>query len=161
MSVVALSTLFSNPFWSLCLIPSGSGDIMVSPCVRLSVCPSICLSVWLSITNSCEHNSSYSFSRIFLKLCVCFCQGLKMCMTFGCNPQIIIFFHSSDFVIFDLEHLDVMYLVNSFNRIFLKLCSCFVKVWRCAWHLAVINPQTSVCPFLSQFAVSHFWAYSI
>ena len=24
----------------------------------------------------------------FFKLCRCFCQGLKMCMTFGCNPQI-------------------------------------------------------------------------
>ena len=39
---------------------------------------------------SCERNSSYNFSRIFLflKLCRCYCRGLKMCMTFGCNPGI-------------------------------------------------------------------------
>ena len=26
----------------------------------------------------------------------------------------------------------------SFSRAFLKLCMCFIKVWRCAWRLAVI-----------------------
>ena len=31
---------------------------------------------------------SHSLSWIFLKLCRCFCQGLKMCMTIGCNPHI-------------------------------------------------------------------------
>ena len=36
---------------------------------------------------SCEHNS-YNFIQIFLKHYWCFCQGLKMCMPFGCNPQI-------------------------------------------------------------------------
>ena len=34
----------------------------------------------------CERNS-YNFTWIILKLCWCFCQCLKMCMTFGCNPQ--------------------------------------------------------------------------
>ena len=54
-----------------------------------SLCPG--LSVCLSVTNcveSCERNSFYSFSRILLKLCRCFCQGLKICMRFGCYPQI-------------------------------------------------------------------------
>ena len=53
-----------------------------TPCIYLSLC--------LSVTNcvqSCECNSLNS-SRIFLKLCRCFYQGLKICMTFGCNPQI-------------------------------------------------------------------------
>ena len=31
--------------------------------------------------------SSYNFTQIFLRLCGCFCQGLKMCMRYGCNPQ--------------------------------------------------------------------------
>ena len=35
----------------------------------------------------CEGNSSNNFTWIFLKLGRCF-QGLKMCMRFGCNPQI-------------------------------------------------------------------------
>ena len=33
-------------------------------------------------------NSSYSFSWIFLKLAGVFCQSLKLCMGFSCNPQI-------------------------------------------------------------------------
>ena len=49
---------------------------------------------------SCERNSSYSITQIFLKLCRCLCQGLKMCMKFGYNPQINFchFFRSSDFI---------------------------------------------------------------
>ena len=41
---------------------------------------------------SCEHSPSYNFCQIFLQIYRCFCQGLKMCMTFGCNPQIIFVF---------------------------------------------------------------------
>ena len=37
---------------------------------------------------SCKRNSSYSLNQIFLELCRCFCQDLKMCMTFGSYPQI-------------------------------------------------------------------------
>ena len=56
---------------------------------------------WLS----CERNSSCSFIRIISKVCRYLCQVLTMCMTFGCNPQIIIcyFFGSSDLVIFGLK----------------------------------------------------------
>ena len=37
---------------------------------------------------SCERNPSHSLSQIFLKLCMCFCQGFKMRMVFDCNLQI-------------------------------------------------------------------------
>ena len=37
---------------------------------------------------SCKHNSSYSFRPICWKRGRCLCQGLNMCMTFGCTPQI-------------------------------------------------------------------------
>ena len=41
-----------------------------------------------------------------LSLYRCFCQGLKMCMTYGYNPQINIchFFHSLNLVIFGLNY---------------------------------------------------------
>ena len=52
--------------------------------------PSVCPSIWLPITNYAQ-NSPTILSESFLKLCRCFCQGLKMCMTFGCNPHIILY----------------------------------------------------------------------
>ena len=54
---------------------------------------------------SCEFNSSYNFSWIFFKLCRCFCQGLNMCMTFGCNPRIyfLYIFCSLNFILFWLD----------------------------------------------------------
>ena len=36
------------------------------------------------------YNSSYNFMHIILKLHMCFGHGLKMCMWFGYNPQIIL-----------------------------------------------------------------------
>ena len=33
----------------------------------------------------CEHNFSYNFIPIFLKLCICFLHSLEMCMWFGYN----------------------------------------------------------------------------
>ena len=74
----------------------------VCPCVP-SVSPSVRPSFkWVL----CEHNSSYNFIPILLKLYRCFCQGLKMCMTFGYNPQINFchFFHSLNLVIFGLSY---------------------------------------------------------
>ena len=59
------------------------------------------LCVPLSVTKSCERNSSYSFSQIFFKLCRYFCQGLKVCMTFGSNLRIN--FLSSLFSQFELS----------------------------------------------------------
>ena len=71
----------------------------VGPCMRPSVRPSF---KWVL----CERNSSYNFIPILLKLYRCFCQGLKMCMTFGYNPQINFchFFHSLNLVIFGLNY---------------------------------------------------------
>ena len=163
LSDVALSTLFSNPFGSLCLSPSWSGDILlfpmsptVRPSDRLSACPSNCLS-----KKSCEGNSSYSVSWIFLKPFVCFCQGLKMWMTFGYNPQVIFFtfFAVLTLSFMDLKHLDAGYLVKatpstvltgSFRNFAVVLCPG-LKMCHDEWR----NPEANVCPFL-QFGVSHF-----
>ena len=88
----------------------------VRGCVRGSFCASVRPSFkWVL----CEHNSSYNFIPILLKLYRCFCQGLKMCMTFGYNPQINFchFFHSLNLVIFWaqllLKLLDIRYLVSA------------------------------------------------
>ena len=56
------------------------GDLGVQVSVRSSICSSVrqhlpCV--------SCECNSSYSFVLIFLKLCMCFRHGMRMCMWFG------------------------------------------------------------------------------
>ena len=50
----------------------------------------------------CGRNSSYSFIPILLKLHWCFGHGLKICMWFGYNPQIIFccFFRKLNLVIF-------------------------------------------------------------
>ena len=57
---------------------------------------------------SCERNSSYSFVPIILKLCMCFRHGMKMCMWFGCNCQIIFchFLHIGNLVIFHPQYID-------------------------------------------------------
>ena len=97
---------------------------------------------------SCEFHSFYNFSRIFRKFFMCFCQGLKLCIKFGCNPQMNIchiFFCSLSLENFGSTATKAyIHLVscerNSYNctPIFLTLCRCFVKVCRCAWVLAVI-----------------------
>ena len=56
--------------------------------------PSVCLSFRLFLAQLLPKHidtgySSYSFSSIYFRLFRCFCEGLKMCMKFGCNPQII------------------------------------------------------------------------
>ena len=47
-----------------------------------------CLSVHLTAHHKLCTTHPTILSESFLKLCRCFCQGLKMCMTFGCNPHI-------------------------------------------------------------------------
>ena len=63
----------------------------------------------------CEHNSSYNFIPILLKLYRCICQGLKMCMTFGYNPQIYFghFFHSLNFIIFGLNYCRSLWTLDT------------------------------------------------
>ena len=60
------------------------------PSVRPSVCPSVHPSV-SAHHHSCIGNSSYSFRRILLKLYRCFKDGLKICILFFQNPEIIFF----------------------------------------------------------------------
>ena len=63
-------------------------------------------------------NSSYSFMLILLKLHRCFGHGLKTCMWFGYNPQIIFchFFCNLNLVFFQAlllsTYVDSMYLVR-------------------------------------------------
>ena len=72
---------------------------------------------------NCDCNSSYSLSWNFLELCRCFCQGLKICMTFACNPQIKFchFLRSFNLVIVLArllpKHIDTGYLVNATSTI--------------------------------------------
>ena len=117
----------------------------VRACVRVSVRVSVRPSFkWVL----CELNSSYNFIPILLKLYRCFCQGLKMCMTFGYNPQINFchFFHSLNLVIFRLNYnrslWDIRYLVSTtpptiLSQSFWNFTGVFVKDGRCAWHLDI------------------------
>ena len=71
------------------------GDLGVQVSVLLSIRQHL---PWVS----CERNSSYSFVPIFLKLCMCFHHGMRICMWFGYNYEIIFchFFHFVNLVIF-------------------------------------------------------------
>ena len=84
----------------------------------------------------CIGNSSYSFWRILLKLYRCFKDGLKICILFFQNPEII-FYHFLR--IFNLRHFSIPYTTDmymeyvpcignssySFWWILLKLYRCF------------------------------------
>ena len=52
---------------------------------------------------------------IFLKLYRCFCHGLKMCMRFGYNPQII-FCHFYFFLHFELGHFSGANTINRYRQ---------------------------------------------
>ena len=58
---------------------------------------------------------TYNFIPILLKLYMCFCQGLKMCMTFGYNHQITFchFFHSLNLVIFGLNYYRSLWTLDT------------------------------------------------
>ena len=110
----------------------------VIPSEILSVRPSVCLSVRPSVSahhHSCIGKSSYSFRPILLKLYRCFKDGLKICILFFQNPEII-FYHF--FPIFNLDIFRALILQiciwsypcignssYSFWRILLKLYRCF------------------------------------
>ena len=75
------------------------GIMLYPPKFWVSVRPSVCLSVRPSVRpsvsahhHSCIGNSSYSFRPILLKLYRCFKDGLKICILFFQNPEII-FYH--------------------------------------------------------------------
>ena len=83
--------------------------LSVRPSVRLSVCPSVRPSV-SAHHHSCIGNSSYSFRPILLKLYRCFKDGLKICILFFQNPEII-FYH-----FFPIFNLDI------FRALILQIC---------------------------------------
>ena len=78
--------------------PSGSVDN--DHVLFLPVRPSDCLS-----QNLVNATSPIVLAGSFFKLSGCFCQGLKMCMTFGYNPQINLchFSRRSNLFIFGLK----------------------------------------------------------
>ena len=125
--------------------------LSVRPSVRPSVCLSVCLSVCPSVRpsvsahhHSCIGNSSYSFRPILLKLYRCFKDGLKICILFFQNPEII-FYHF--FPIFNLDIFRAlilqiciwsMYLVSAtpptvFGESFWNFTGVLRMVWRYAY----------------------------
>ena len=92
----------------------------VRPSVRLSVRPSVVRpSIRPSVSahhHSCIGNSSYSFRPILLKLYRCFKDGLKICILFFQNPEII-FYH-----FFPIFNLDI------FQALILQICIWNVPV---------------------------------
>ena len=111
----------------------------VRPSVRLSVRPSVS-----AHHHSCIGNSSYSFWPILLKLYRCFKDGLKICILFFQNPEII-FYHF--FPIFNLDIFRAlilqiciwsMYLVSAtpptvFGESFWNFTGVLRMVWRYAY----------------------------
>ena len=96
--------------------------LSVRPSVRPSVCPSVRPSV-SAHHHSCIGNSSYSFKPILLKLYRCFKDGLKICILFFQNPEII-FYH-----FFPIFNLDI------FRALILQIC-----IW--SMYLVSATPPT-------------------
>ena len=85
------------------------------------------------------------FLLIFLKLCKCFLDGVRMCMWFGYNCWIIFyhFFHFVNLVIFRPQCIDSGYLVSAtphtiLYQSFWNFAYVFSMVWRCAYGLDII-----------------------
>ena len=126
--------------------PPESGGVLCYT-LRNFECPSVRLSVRPSVRahhHSCIGNSSYSFRPILLKLYRCFKDGLKICILFFQNPEII-FYHF--FPIFNLDIFRAlilqiciwsMYLVSAtpptvFGESFWNFTGVLRMVWRYAY----------------------------
>ena len=117
----------------------------------------------------CIGNSSYSFWRILLKLYRCFKDGLKICILFFQNPEII-FYHF--FRIFNLRHFSSPYTADmymeyvpcignssySFWRILLKLYRCYKDGLKIC-ILFFQNPEIIFYHFLRIFNLDIFRAF--
>ena len=103
---------------------------------------------------SCERNY-YSFSFVLLKLYRCLCQGLKMCMMFGCNPQINFchFSHSLNLVIFESTSTKAYRHWVSCERNYYSFSFVLLKLYRCLCQglkmcmMFGCNPQINFCHF--------------
>ena len=144
----------NNPNEQLFLCPATRkwrGIMLYPPKFWVSVRPSVCLCVRPSVRpsvsahhHSCIGNSSYSFRPILLKLYRCFKDGLKICILFFQNPEII-FYHF--FPIFNLDIFRAlilqiciwsMYLVSAtpptvFGESFWNFTGVLRMVWRYAY----------------------------
>ena len=138
--------MVSKPF--LCPATRKWGGIMLyPPKFWVSVHPSVRPSLRPSVSahhHSCIGNSSYSFRPILLKLYRCFKDGLKICILFFQNPEII-FYHF--FPIFNLDIFRAlilqiciwsMYLVSAtpptvFGESFWNFTGVLRMVWRYAY----------------------------
>ena len=119
------------------------GIMLYPPKFWVSVRPSVRPSV-SAHHHSCIGNSSYSFRPILLKLYRCFKDGLKICILFFQNPEII-FYHF--FPIFNLDIFRAlilqiciwsMYLVSAtpptvFGESFWNFTGVLRMVWRYAY----------------------------
>ena len=137
------------------------GDLGVQVSVRSSIRQHL---PWVS----CERNSSYSFIPIFLKFCVCFRHGMRMCIWFGCYCEIIFchLFHFVNLVIFSPQCIDSGYLVSAtphtiLYRSFWNFCTCFLHGLKmCMWF--GYNPCINFVTFLAHLSRRLTrWAYSI
>ena len=87
---ISLKSDFIHKFSCFYAPPPESGGVLCYT-LRNFECPSVCPSV-SAHHHSCIGNSSYSFRPILLKLYRCFKDGLKICILFFQNPEII-FYH--------------------------------------------------------------------
>ena len=146
MNRLELSLLFLCPAtrkWRGIMLYPPKFWVSVRPSVRLSVRPSVRPSI-SAHHHSCIGNSSYSFRPILLKLYRCFEDGLKICILFFQNPEII-FYH-----FFRIFNLDIflalilqiciwsMYLVSAtpptvFGESFWNFTGVLRMVWRYAY----------------------------
>ena len=101
--------------------PPESGGVLCYT-LRNFECPSVRPSV-SAHHHSCIGNSSYSFRPILLKLYRCFKDGLKICILFFQNPEII-FYH-----FFPIFNLDI------FRALILQIC-----IW--SMYLVSATPPT-------------------
>ena len=110
--------------------------LILQICIRMEYVPEIIIYYFFRIFNSspytadmymeyvpCIGSSSYSFWRILLKLYRCFKDGLKICILFFQNPEII-FYH-----FFPIFNLDI------FRALILQIC-----IW--SMYLVSATPPT-------------------
>ena len=151
---MTLSKVFLKELKPVYAPPPESGGVLCytlrnfeCPSVRPSVRPSVCPSVRPSVSahhHSCIGNSSYSFRPILLKLYRCFKDGLKICILFFQNPEII-FYHFLRIFNLDIFRALIlqiciwsMYLVSAtppkvFGESFWNFTDVLRMVWRYAY----------------------------